>query len=46
VLPFSIVSLDEDWSRRKLQLVCRSSQRLEPHVRKLFDALEPAPLQA
>jgi DNA-binding transcriptional LysR family regulator len=41
-LPFSIVPLNEQWSRRELQLVCRSSQRLAPHVRKLFDALEPA----
>jgi len=41
-LPFSIVTLNEQWSRRELQLVCRSSQRLAPHVRKLFDALEPA----
>ena len=40
-LPFSIVSLDEQWSRRELQLVRRSPQRLAPHVRKLFDALEP-----
>jgi DNA-binding transcriptional LysR family regulator len=45
-LPFSIVSLDEDWSRRRLQLVCRSSQRLAPHVRKLFDALELVPRPA
>jgi DNA-binding transcriptional LysR family regulator len=42
-LPFSIVPLDEQWSERELQLVCRSSQRLAPHVRKLFDALVPVP---
>ena len=42
-LPFSIVPLDEQWSKRELQLVCRSSQRLAPHVRKLFEALVPAP---
>jgi DNA-binding transcriptional LysR family regulator len=42
-LPFSIVPLDEQWSKRELQLVCRSSQRQAPHVRKLFEALVPAP---
>jgi DNA-binding transcriptional LysR family regulator len=43
VLPFSIVPLDEQWSRRELKLICRSVEALVPHVRKLFDTLEPPP---
>jgi DNA-binding transcriptional LysR family regulator len=38
-LPFSIVPLDEQWSKRELQLVSRPAGPLAPHVQKLFDAL-------
>jgi DNA-binding transcriptional LysR family regulator len=40
MLKFSIVQLDEQWSKRELKLICRSPDTLAPHVRKLFEALE------
>jgi DNA-binding transcriptional LysR family regulator len=38
-LPFATVALDEQWSKRELQLVSRSVSTLAPHVRKLFATL-------
>jgi len=38
-LPFAVVPLDEEWSRRELRLVARSQAALAPHVKKLFDTL-------
>ncbi|NIF71172.1 LysR family transcriptional regulator [Burkholderia sp. Ap-962] len=41
VLPFSVVDLDEQWSRRALKLVSRAPDTLAAPVRKLLDALVP-----
>jgi DNA-binding transcriptional LysR family regulator len=38
-LPFSVVELDEDWSKRELKLVSRPREDLAAPVSKLFDAL-------
>jgi hypothetical protein len=38
-LPFSVVGLDEQWSKRELNLVSRAQENFAPHVRKLYDAL-------
>lgn len=38
-LPFSVVDLDEQWSRRELKLVSRPQETLAAPVHKLFDAL-------